>query len=455
MNLHADDPRLSAYLLGELSATESDRVARAIAADPALGLALRELDATRRWLADSLAGPAAELLPQQRHAVLRAARSADSAAPENGAAVFSPGRPASRRKLLFSAAAAALITFGAFLLLRAGSGLETIAKSAAADKNPFGDRIPAEIALLPATAPPSPGHAAHPAGVGSAADLSERVRTRDQSLATSGQGFLQRVAAQLAAHPPPAADALPGLVSRPFVAAASHPRHELPVFSGAASLGWVAHSVRSEGRLPSANTVRLEEMLNHFPLRPQGPSATEKGVTLSTECFSCPWRPSSTLLMVHFHGSPDATREVKASLSLNPSFVDRYRLLGYAMPGAPGTTLPSRMPAKAANTLILELEIETPNHSAATVEWSVDDSAADALGIGAAPPDAPPSADARFAALVCAYAQWLSRDPAGAVDSAIVSALARQNDSQSLPADRQDFLKLVRETLALAERAGH
>ena len=44
MKLHPEDPRLTAYLLGELPADEATAVEHAIAADPALQLAIKDYE---------------------------------------------------------------------------------------------------------------------------------------------------------------------------------------------------------------------------------------------------------------------------------------------------------------------------------------------------------------------------------------------------------------------------
>ena len=64
-------------------------------------------------------------------------------------------------------------------------------------------------------------------------------------------------------------------------------------------------------------------------------------------------------------------------------------------------------------------------------------------------PDAEPSDDARFASLLCTYAQWLAGDQAGMIDSEIVAALAREVASDGLPPDRYDLLNLIDQTLNL------
>ena len=72
MNLHPDDPRLSAWVLGELPADEAAEVARAVAADPALQAAAGELRGVCDFLDGTFAAPV--LRPEQREAVRRAGR---------------------------------------------------------------------------------------------------------------------------------------------------------------------------------------------------------------------------------------------------------------------------------------------------------------------------------------------------------------------------------------------
>ena len=50
------------------------------------------------------------------------------------------------------------------------------------------------------------------------------------------------------------------------------------------------------------------------------------------------------------------------------------------------------------------------------IEWSVNGQAAESLALRPPDADQEPSADARFAALVCTFAQWLANDPATTID---------------------------------------
>ena len=134
----------------------------------------------------------------------------------------------------------------------------------------------------------------------------------------------------------------------------------------------------------------------------------------------------------------------------DPASVRRYRLLGFAPVAglAPGP-LPTRLPAKTITSLVHRNR--TLHRQPATSEPSSGPSTA-----RPPPPvtiarhgDAEPSDDARFAALVCTYAQWLAREPSGLIDTDLLAALARETAAEDLPADRMDFLNLIDQSLNL------
>ena len=53
------------------------------------------------------------------------------------------------------------------------------------------------------------------------------------------------------------------------------------------------------------------------------------------------------------------------------------------------------------------------------------------------------SDDARFAALVCTFSQWLAGEQSAVIDQELLAALARENTAPGLPADRAEFLDLL------------
>ena len=422
MQLHPEDPRLTAYLLGELSADEAAAVEHALAADPALRQALQELQDVQHLLAGTLVPKTAALLPSQRETIRRAAR---QAGPSGKITTLNARRKFWSPWFVPLAIAAALALLAAIFTPASAFRKIPATNRAAAS--------PASPSTAPDTSPapgPSQPHDTPP-------------------LATL-----------------PAAE--PGIYPvRRAVAAADFPSLDLPVRSGSASLGWIRKSIRTERKLPPRSVVRLEEILNSFPLQPQGVTAvaripadswhpdarnaglTSHAATLAAETLACPWKPSASLVLVSIRGNPLRDCEVKAVFRANPSNVRSYRLLGFSPNGAHDQgPLPTRLPAKANTILALEVEPSNPTGEIGAIDWSVNGQTAAPISLVRRSDDEP-SDDARFAALVCTYAQWLACEPSGMIDGELLAALARESASETLPADRADFLALINQSLNL------
>lgn len=400
MQLHPEDPRLTAYVLGELGPEDATAVELAVAADPALQAKVAEMKDIQRLLTNRLVQPTDKLLPRQRENIRRSARRADSAAKLIPFAAL--------QAWLIPAAAAAVLALATFILLRmpADKPLPVAAKQPP----------PPEIAQAPApVAPPAPA---------------------------------------------PPAWFLPD-------SAAGSPTLDLPVASAKGNLAAISKSIHQDRQLPPPQDVRLEEILNNFPLRLHGVTAIARGpaaiwhpderangvtrpiATLSTEMIPCPWKPSATLLLISIRGNDQKDCDAKITFHPDPSNVFRYRLLGFQpVAGQTPGSLPAKLPANSLTTLALVIEPSTPAGNLGSLEWSADDKSAPAIAL-VRKNDAEPSDDARFAALVCTYAEWLAGGKDGVIDAEIVAALARETASTTLPADRADFLTLIDRSLHL------
>lgn len=112
MKLHQEDPRLTAYALGELTIEEAAAVERALAADPALREAFSETEEIRQGLVEAFGGEKERLQPRQRDAIRRAAREAT----RQGKIENLSSHRMARRIWMAPLAAAAVIIGGVFLL---------------------------------------------------------------------------------------------------------------------------------------------------------------------------------------------------------------------------------------------------------------------------------------------------------------------------------------------------
>jgi len=439
MKLHPEDPRLTAYLLGELPTADAMAVERAIAADPALQIAMRELESIQILLTDTLSAQPQTLLPRQRNQILIAARQAE----HSDEPIRLLSHKASFKPMLIPLAAAAIIALGIYVLVLIPSPQSNGNKVV---KDKTSDEIPMEIALLPA---PGPVDASNSNRQTTPAAGSDTAAAQTRLLKEAGDDFFETVQRRLTSAPPPSAEQLPALRVRGSVSASHHPALALPVQSGRASLGWITHSIRNTKKYPPVNAVRIEEILNHFSLRPTGAAAVHQGVTLSTETLPCPWKPSATLLIVSIRGSAKEAINISASYQAETGNVWRYRLLGYSTTeGGPQGRLPSYLPAGAITTLALEIEPSSVQTDFGSIEWVVNGKPAPSVPI-IRDNEREPSDDARFAALLCCFAQWLAGEPAGLIDVEMVAALARELATDAMPADRVDLLNLIDQSLHL------
>ncbi|MEI8036776.1 MAG: hypothetical protein WCJ14_00150 [Verrucomicrobiota bacterium] len=397
MPQHPDDPRLTAYLLGELSADEAAAIAEALATDPVLRAELEELTQLQRDLTAALAPVPRALRPAQRAAVRHAARQR------------------SWQPWLMPLAAA--LTLAALIFSNPASHWQN-------------------------------SRASHPAAKPESTEPPQEPATK----ATAAQPLAR------AAIPATPAAAL---------AAAGSPTLELPVQAGRAGLAQIRAAIRTAHHLPARDSVRLEEILNNFPLTPRGltavarnpanpwhpddrgTGATSHAATLATETLACPWKPSASLVLVTLRGNPFSDCQIQAVFRPNPANILRCRLLGFA-PVAGQTQRPQarQLAAKTSTSLVLEVEPSTAAGDLGAIEWSVNGEPAATVAI-ARHGDTEPSDDARFAALVCTFAQWLAGESPALIDSDLLAALARESATTTLPADRADLLELIDQAFQL------
>ncbi|GAA5127738.1 hypothetical protein JIN84_08285 [Luteolibacter yonseiensis] len=420
-----EDPRLTAYVLGELGPDDAAAVERAAAADPAVRAEIEEIRNLGEQLTDRLSFMPDELHPHQLEDIRRRSR---LPAKKQSSVSFSSVSEL-MKSWLIPASAAAVLTLATVILLHMPA-----------------DEPKPQVRTTPAAAPEAAAHLPAPGPVD-----------------TSTPPPAATPAAQDPAHP--------ALVQRGSVNAAEYPLLDLPVRSGGSSYGWITQSILVDHKRPAPNTVRLEEILNHFTFRLNGTTSIARGgvngwhpdqrgtgvsahtATVTTEMIACPWKPSSTLLFISLRGSgnQDTECQVKLTYQTNPGTVARYRLLGFApVEGSTPGPMPSALAANSAITLAIEIEPSSSEGDYGSLIWSTDGKAAPAIPL-IRKPDAEPSDDARFAALVCTYSQWLAGEQAGLIDADILSALARELASSTLPPERAGFLTLIDRSLHLEE----
>lgn len=376
MKLHQEDPRLTAYLLGELTPEEARAVEDAAESDPLVRSALKETGSVCDGLNAMLGKEDERLLPTHRENIRKAAREAA----RQGKIELLKSHRQPRRIWQIPLAAAAVILGGIFLL----------------------------------TMIPSPKRGG-----------TKQVTTKADAPVTDDIGI----------------ETVPrdGNVMR------------LPLEAGKRSLSLITTAVRIEDRMPEVRAVRIEELLNAFPLKAKGSAALWKGCSLSTEILPCPWRPSGNLVLVSLQGARDGERKISVEFRAHGESTSSHRLLGY--PAGEGKAIPTSAESTvpAGETVVLMIEAPSTGGELGTLVWTVDGT--DAPPVALVPdPEKEPSDDASFATLVCAFGLWLRGEDKPAIDDLLVLALAREAASENLVADRYDFITLVDQAVKLSEK---
>ncbi len=249
--------------------------------------------------------------------------------------------------------------------------------------------------------------------------------------------------------------------------ATDFPTLDLPVQTKKSDLNELTQSIRERHQLPPRESIRLEEILNHFSYRLNGVAAIARGVakswqpetsddnlsiplaTLSSEMIACPWKPSATLLFINLRGNGQIDCQARIVFHANPEMVTHYRLLGYSSPLGQATgPLPALLRTNSSTLLTIEIEASKSSGDLGSLEWLIDDNPAPTISLTRRA-DAEPSNDACFAALVCGYAQWLAGEQTEVIDVEMISAFAREVTSANQPPERAEFIDLIEPSLHL------
>ncbi len=378
MKIEQDDPRLTAYVLGELSPKEAKQFDHAIAGDPALKLAVKEIERSQAELLKFFGKKSDTLLPRQRSAIMQTAREV------SGLDKIAAIKP--HRKVFhiwtWPLAAAAVVTTTLFI-----------------------------VTMIPA---PETGDSGKRVGNGA-----DKVKF-DERVAVEQQGQNRK-------------------------------NIGLPVVAGNKSLSQITRSIREIGNLPVRHEVRIEEMLNAFPLDAKGSVALWKGASLGSEVVECPWSPSGSLVFVKIRGLRDRSIKLSVEFKSNEDSVISSRLLGYEI--EPDTSDRKSMPQEllAGQETLVAILVEAKTPEIGQLIWSVDGVAAPAVEL-VRDKEKEASTDGRFASLICGFGLWLRQENPGMIDDSLILGLAREVAAESMVPDRYDFLELVDQAVKAKNR---
>jgi Ca-activated chloride channel family protein len=358
-----DDPRLTAYALGELDSSEAAAVARELELEPSQARASAEIGALGVALRRALAAPtAAALTPAQRTAILSRAQRAR----------FTPTPAPSLRSLRpwLVAAGVLILAGGGWLLLRAYQDSEpatvftysafgssdsrerdasagigyaaraepemppsgepaasrpselphSVAGEAAraqlaqrSEKDPNLDALPAVVFDPSAMSPADPGAIAAQGYSSSLAlnpnvalqgslFVSDEATTALQALGYSSSDVTVDREADRARRPEvaPGTESYVGLPERGFQRPLESPLATFSIDVDSASYANTRRFLR-EGRLPPPEAVRIEEFLNYFPYSYEPPRDGQP-FAVHLELADCPWAEGHRLVRIGIRG---------------------------------------------------------------------------------------------------------------------------------------------------------
>ncbi len=354
--LDPDDPRLTAYALGELEGEELAQVVSAVAADPLLRSAVDEIRATASQLtaalkAEPLPAPVRPVHLEPYHTVrpprlfpfpywavagLAAAACFVVLVALRQLPLSEPTLPPTPGQLAENARTAKKSADGQIAGQQpAGKNLEILLPPMESDASAASGSPADQWDVVVPNVPPTAAAAITDtkgagAGGGSAPVAIVAVADAVESVAPVG-GRQQAVSEVTGAA-----------LDHAFLTSGQNPYSSFPLAAGTSGYANVRQFLL-DGRRPPRAVVRLEELVNYFTYDYAAPKPEEKEpVTASLEVASAPWEPTHRLVRIALKArecppggrAAVVARKVSVQVEFNPAQVQAYRLLGYESPSS-------------------------------------------------------------------------------------------------------------------------
>jgi len=289
MTVQPDDPRLTAYALGELEPSEQAMFIAELEQSPEARAELDAIRQTARLLEDELRDAPVSGLGDEHRGRIEEALRAPAPAPEPENVV--PLKPRRRRTWIFATAAALplLLAVGALTLKQ--SPMRMNEKAAAVDEvdQPFFGLAKRKAQLAPPPAPTALASAASPTLI---PEVPGQDREQDVDIPHDTEKY-------------------DSIQDNPFVRVDVDPRSTFSIDVDTASYSLVRRFLTSQQR-PPKGAVRIEEMINYFSYQYPAPSDGAL-FTVSTEVSEAPWATAHRLVRIGLRGKSIDMHERPAS----------------------------------------------------------------------------------------------------------------------------------------------
>jgi len=307
-----NDPRLTAYALGELPREEAEEIARMLDAPlhRPLQCEIEGIDSLGVMLTQTLGGHTENaqdlglmLSATQRDAIFRSAKA------PTVADVSSMHQSRWLRPVLVTLGAAAVVTLSFMILYNVDS-----------DKEIYATTTFSELSENTMNAPIQPSNAEWEIA-------SDRTVATQAVTGQNNENFSHKLP-QGGVTLGDTTEELTTLVQNEWTRRADKAVTRLPLTCGKASWKWVKMSITERSLIPSKNVIRTEEILNAFDYH--SPADLQQSLTTSgVELVRCPWASDCMIAVVLVQNTHTDSIELESAITFGAS-VEKYRLIGYA-----------------------------------------------------------------------------------------------------------------------------
>lgn len=356
--LKHNDPKLTAYALGELSRDEAAEIALQLKGNPALLKEVDQIDSLGIALTKAFGNEEeVKLSAKQRAAIFQSGKT-----PSNENVVSMHKKQWLRPVIVTMGAAAALAI--TFTVLNNMAGRDDLPSQISFQK------IQKDDMLAPIVRNQSkwnnPTETAGTSQVSSNSILFDNASKRN--VETMGDGLMHHPTAlrneieNTAATSPPNIK-LVELTENNWENRADKAMSRLPLVCGNASWKWMEQWIdsihpNSNTHRPSKNAVRIDEILNHFHYN--NPADIQIGnIHSGVSLVQCPWNQNHQIAVALVQNRSKIDSYAEAAVTMSQA-VSRYRLLGYAKTTEPNSakTAPTRVKLAPGYSHLVIYEIE-------------------------------------------------------------------------------------------------
>jgi len=466
MKINLNDPRITAFALGELKGQDAVDLARAVRVDGRVRAAVDAARETSSLLLGTLGdGETYMLTATQRDAVRSAAGMADTTN-------LTVGEPRSaafwKNPAVAGIGVAAVVALTLYIVMGRPAGGDVRSK-VADDANTKSLWNWSQVDMDDLNAPAVVDRS-NDGQIKQGSEPSQAISAAISEDTTSYRKELERRIKESGLEK---AGDLPELEDGGWQDVSVGHQFHIPLASGAASWPWLKRYIDEQKERPPRQAIRIEEMVNYFHYKSPG-MIKGRGLAADMELCTTPWNPHSLLLAINVKALPGVLASdaegASASLVVNSERIKRMRILGYSpikstAVAADDTGQPQRQQGLAmqvsrsrGNYIIYELmpaddvDIDVDSDiPMVTLSLGGDEN----LPSGRIVSWIHASADLRFASMVTASGMLLAgTSSASELDTDRLKSLLdllEKQDGSTFDADRRDALKIIRQASVILD----